>query len=149
MGSAPSRNWRVIGNRLDGFSGMPDMPDRSVLPMFGLDAAAKANLIFELWPRKLPRIAERQPVFRIFELTAILDSLPEQAVIVADAVTICGDRKGRHALHETGGEPAKAAIAECRVRFEFTQLLEIDAKFGECGAGLLDHLHVGERIDQQ
>ena len=128
---------------------MPNVPDRTVVQVFGLDPPSKADLIFEFRPRKFPRIAKRQPVFRIFELTPVLDSLPKQAMIVADAIAICGDREGRHALHETGGEPAEAAIAKRRIRFKLTQFLEIDAKFGKRSASLLDHLHIGERIDQQ
>ena len=37
----------------------------------------------------------------------------------------------RHALHEAGGEPAEAAIAERRVRLESAQRVEIDAELGE------------------
>jgi len=58
MGTAPAGNRRVISNGLDRFARMPNMPDRSVFPMFGLDAAAKADLIFEFRPWKFPRIAK-------------------------------------------------------------------------------------------
>src|ERR1019366_9056875 len=77
MGPAPAGNGRVIGNGLDRFARMPNMPDRSIRPGFGLDAAAEADLVREFRPRKFPRIAKRQPVFWIFELTPILDALAE------------------------------------------------------------------------
>ena len=109
----------------------------------------KPIVILEFRPREFPWIAKRQPVFGIFELAPILDPLAEQAVIVADAVAIGRDRKCRHAFHETGGEPAESAIPERRIRFEFAQLLKIHPEFGERGTGWLDHLHIGECIDQQ
>ena len=56
-----------------------------------------------------------EPVFRHFDLLAVLDLLLEQAMLIADAIAIGGDIDARHAFHETGGQPAEAAIAERRI----------------------------------
>ncbi len=64
----------------------------------------------------------------IFLLPAVLDDLAEQAVVVADAVAIGGDREGRHAFHEAGREAAEAAIAQRGVGLDLAQLLEIDVE---------------------
>ena len=77
--------------------------------------AAEVDVVDHLGPLELPRVAERQPVLRIFLLPAVLDDLAEQAVVVADAVAVGGDAERRHAFHEAGGEPAEAAVAERRV----------------------------------
>ena len=70
-------------------------------------------------------------------------------MIIADAVAIGGDRQCRHALHEAGGEPAKATVAERCVGFDLAQRLEIDAKLGQRRAGRLDQLHIGQRVDEK
>src|SRR5581483_2358239 len=90
------------------------MPDRAVAPLVVdmLDAAAEMDVIDHLRPLQLPGIAEGQPFVGIFLLPAILDDLAEQAVIIADAIADCRDLQRRHALHEAGGEPSEAAIAE-------------------------------------
>src|SRR5437868_3133137 len=76
---------------------------------------------FTCRPRELPWIAEGQPFLRVFLLPTVLDDLAEQSVIVANAVAVGGNSEGRHALHETGGEPTKAAMAEGRVRLSCSQ----------------------------
>ena len=64
-------------------------------------------------------------------LPAVLDHLAEQAVVVADAVAVGGDAERRHALHEAGGEPAEAAIAERGVGLELAQPVEVDAELAQ------------------
>ena len=70
----------------------------------------------------------RKPVLGNFLLPAAADDLPEQAVVVADAVAVRGDRQRRHAVHEAGGEAPEAAVAERGVGFDPAQRGEIDAE---------------------
>src|SRR6185312_4657000 len=93
-----------------------------------LDPAAKGNRVDPLRAGKLPRVADRQPILRIFLLPAVAHHLAEQPEIVADAVAAGGNAEARHALHQTGGEPAETAIAERRVGLRLAHLLEIDAE---------------------
>ncbi len=67
----------------------------------------------------------------IFLLPAILDHLAKEPMIVADAVAAGRDAQCREAIEKAGGEPAKAAIAECRIGFGRMQPIEIDAEIAE------------------
>ena len=128
MPAAPADDRRVIGDGDDGFGRTPDMREHAVGESRAFDMAAEADVIGDLRARELPGVAEGQPVLRIFVLPAVLDRLAEQAVIVADAIAHRGDFERRHAVHETGGESAEAAIAERRVGLDLAQLVEIDAE---------------------
>ena len=128
--SAPTDRGRVIGDRLNRFGRMPDVANRGFRDRHDLDRAAEADVIADFRPVKFPRVAQRQPVFRIFLLPAVLHDLAEQAVVVADAVAVGGDVERRHALHEAGCEPAQAAIAQRGIGFQRTQLVEIDVEAG-------------------
>ena len=64
-------------------------------------------------------------------LPAVLDRLPEDPVVVADAVAVRGNAERRHALHEAGGEAAEAAVAERGVRFEPCAGVEVDAQVAQ------------------
>jgi hypothetical protein len=86
------------------------------------DAAAEMHVIDHLRSLEFPGVAEAQPFVGIFLLPALRDDLAEQAEIVADAVTDGGNGERRHAFHEAGGEPAKTAIAQRRVRLAFAQV---------------------------
>ncbi len=88
---------------------------------------AEPDVMDDLRPLELPRIAEGQPVLRVFLLRAVLDHLAEQAVVVADAVAAGRDGERRHAFHKARREAPQAAIAERGVRFGHEHVLEIDA----------------------
>src|SRR5207245_7947149 len=79
--------------------------------------AAEVDVVSHLGAFEFPRIAERQPVLRMLLLPAVLDHLPEKAMVIADPITAARDAKARHAFHEAGGEPPEAAIAQGGVRF--------------------------------
>ncbi len=114
-----------------------------------LHGAAKSDSIGDFGARELPRVAEGQPVFRVFVLPTVLDRLPEQAVVIADAIAIRGDGQRRHALHETGGEPSEPAIAKSRVRFHLAQLVEVDIQASQGLANLGGEAEIVQRIHKQ
>ena len=122
------------------------MPARKVC---GLDAAAEMNVVDHLRPRELPRVAERQPVLRIFLLPAVLDDLAKQSVVIADAVAVGGDAEARHALHEAGREPSKTAVAERSVGLGGAQPVEVHAQIAERCAEVLGHAEIAEHVRQQ
>lgn len=70
-------------------------------------------------------------------------------MIVTDPIAMGGNRECCHALHKACGKPPKPAIAECSVWLELAQLFKINAEPSERFPGLVDHLHVGERINQK
>ena len=55
----------------------------------------------------------------------------------------------RHALHEAGGEPAEAAIAERRVGLGATHPVEIDAEIAERGGDGLGQPQIADDIGEQ
>jgi hypothetical protein len=128
---------------------MPDVGDSTVRCGQRFDRAAEIDSPGYLRPLELPGIAERQPVFGIFVLPAILDGLAEQAMVVADAIAVGGDRQRCHAFHETGGEPAKAAIAQSGIRFDLAQLIDINAEAAKRLAYRVGQVQLGHRVEQQ
>ena len=114
-----------------------------------LDPAAEMDVIGHFRPLEFPGVAEAQPDVGIFLLPALIDDLAEQPEIVADAVADRGDRQGRHALHEAGGEPPEAAIAERRVRLALPQVAEPGTEIADRGLEDLEQAHVVQRIEEQ
>src|SRR5882672_4161422 len=89
------------------------------------------DVVDDVGPGKFPRIAEGEPFFRIFLLPSAANDLAEQAMIVADAVAASRNSERRHAFHEAGGESAKTAIAQSRIRFGGSERVEIDAQIAK------------------
>ena len=128
--AAQADDRRVVGDRLDRLVRVPDRAPRAA-PGQRFDPAAEWDVVDHLRAHELPRVGERQPVLRIFLLPAVLDHLPEQPVVVADAVAAAGNAKRRHPFHEAGGEAAQAAVAERRVGLGRAQAIEVDAEVAE------------------
>ena len=149
MAAAPSHDRRVVGHGLDGFVGTPHRPRVAARKMCRLHEAAEMNVVDHLRPGELPGVAERQPLLRIFLLPAVLDDLAKQPVVVADAVAVSGDPEARHALHEAGGEPPEAAVAERRVGFGRPQTVKVDAEVSERGVEVLAQAEIAQHVRQQ
>ena len=81
-------------------------------------------------------------------LPAVTDHLLEQAVVVADAEAVGRDAEARHALHEAGGQPPEAAIAERRVRLQRAQPIEVHAELGERLPHRLGQAGIVQRVQQ-
>src|SRR5258708_6703458 len=113
----PTDDRRVEGDRLHRLARMPHRARAALRQRRRLHEPTEAYVVGGLRPFELPRVAEREPALRIFVLLAVLDDLAEEAEIVTDAIADGGDGERRHALHEAGGKPAEAAIAERGVRF--------------------------------
>src|SRR6266571_9471433 len=105
MPAAPADHRRVVGDRVHDLLGVPDAARRLGVAADIFDVAAEADRIGDLPALALPRVSEREPVFRHLVLPAVPDLLLEQPVLVADAVAVGGNTERRQAVHETGGEP--------------------------------------------
>ena len=143
MPAAPAHDRGVVGDRLDGLVGPPHRPRAR------FDPAAEVDVVADFRTRELPGIAKRKPLLRVLVLPAVADDLAKQAVIVADAVAVRGNAERRHAFHETGGEPAEAAVAERSVGFGGAQAVEIDAEVAERGAKYLAEAEIAEYVGKQ
>ncbi len=128
MAAAPAHDRGVERLGLHHLGRAPAIGLLVVLALDLLDAAAEADVIEHLRPLEFPGIARRQPVLRRLGLPAVVDHLPEQAMVVTDAIAVGGHPQAGHALHETGREPPQAAIAERRVRFDLHQPIVVDAQ---------------------
>ncbi len=95
------------------------------------DAAAEADRIDHVGPLEFPGVAVAQPVFRLFDLLAVLDALVEQAELVADAVAVAGITVGGQGIEETGGQAAEAAVAEGGVRLAVDDLVQVNSGSGQ------------------
>ena len=100
-------------------------------PVLGGDRfhrAAEADLEGAFAALELPGVAVIEPGLGQLDLPAVGDLLAEHAVDIADAVAMRRHVDRRHALHEAGGEPAEAAIAERRIRLERGDDVDVDAE---------------------
>ncbi len=114
-----------------------------------LHRAAETDCVSNFRAREFPGVAESEPVLWIFVLPAILDRLPEQAVVIANAITMRGDLQCRHTFHEAGGEASEAAIAKRGIRLHLAQLVEIDIEAGQGLAELSGEAKIVERVHEQ
>ena len=128
---------------------MPDVARPLVVALHHFDPAAETDGVIVFGPLEFPRIAVGEPVLRGFLLPAAADDLAEQAVIVTDAVAMCGDFQRRHAVHEAGGEAPEAAVAERGVGLDAAQLGQIDAELLERLGHRLHDPEIGHGVEQQ
>ena len=147
--AAPADDRRVVGHRQNALGRLPCMAFGAVPARLARHLAAEADLVHDLAALEFPGVAEGQPVLGRLDLCAVDDALLEQAVVVADAVAEAGDAERRHALHEAGGEPAEAAVAEGCVRFELRDGIEVEADERQRLAHLLLQAEVAERVLEQ
>ena len=132
--------------RVDGFAAIADHgpvirnADQRRRPPFDDAQRAVANLERHVelhfhgfvGPRHFPRIGPGEPVVGLFGLPAVADALPENAVVVAQAIAHAGNAEGRHRIEKTRRQPAQAAVAETGVRLLLDDLERIElVMFGE------------------
>src|SRR6516162_3844308 len=110
---------------------MPYVAGAVVLALNHFDPSAEPDGVIVFRADEFPWIAVDQPVLRRFLLPAAADDLAKKAIVVTDAVAVRGDRQGRHAVHETRGKPAEAAVAERRLGLHPAQVGQIDAELVE------------------
>src|SRR5690606_17082129 len=104
----PADGGHVIGDGVYPRFGLPDA--------IGADKAAKADPVDGFGALELPGVALVEPVLGRLDLPAIVETLAEHAVLVADAVADCRDPQRRKRVEEARRQPAQAAIAKRRVR---------------------------------
>ena len=114
-----------------------------------LDAAAEADVVGGLAAVELPGVAVLEPGLGQLDLVAVDDLLAEEAVAVADAVAVGRHADRRHALHEAGGEPPEAAVAERGVGLELGDLVEVDVEQLQRRAHRLGQPEVRDRVAHQ
>ena len=127
-----------------GLAGGPDM-----FAVFRSDLALEADQIGAFGARKLPGMRLAQPVLRGLDLTAPLEQLAEQAVLIADPVAIGRAADRRHRFHETGRQPPQAAIPKRGIRFIADQCPQIHADRRHRSIGLVVKAEIDDRILQQ
>ena len=71
------------------------------------------------------------PAVRLLALEAVDDLLPEQAVLVVDAVAVARHAERRQRFQEAGCQPAQAAVAQAGVGLALQHLVEADAEAGQ------------------
>ncbi len=147
--SAPADDRRIEGDGLDRLARNPFDLLGAVRTIDAQDVAAVVNVVDDVGAFELPRVARLQPLLGKLLLPAIGHELPEQAVFVANAVTLRRNGKARHAVHEAGREPSKAAIAERGIGLVLGDVAQVDAEVAQRGVELAHHLHVAERIAEQ
>ena len=148
--AAPADHRRVIGGCQHTLLRPPNMAGGTTeFVRQGFNRAAEADFDCAFTALEIPGIAVLEPGFWQFHLVAILDFLAEKPVYIADAIAMRRHVDGRHGFHEAGGQSAEAAIAECRIRLQFRDDVQIDIQRGERFAHLFQHAHVGKGIAHQ
>src|SRR4029077_8866349 len=85
----------------------------------------------------LPCCPIRTPEIRAFFLTAVVNFLPEQAVVVVNTIAIAWHPEGRERIEKTPRQATKPAIAQGWITLALAQLFEIDSHAQQ---GFLTHL---------
>ena len=60
-------------------------------------------------------------------LLAIDDALGEDAVLVANAVAVCGQSEGRHRVEEACGETTQTSVAQTGILLHLLELFNVEA----------------------
>ena len=126
--AAPARDRRVVRDGIDRLRRAPDIAGTAFSRRHDVDRAAESDRVCDLGPLEFPRIAGRQPVLGQLDLPAVAEHLPEDAVVIANAIAVRGNGKRRHAFHEARSESPEPAVAERGVGLEPAQAIEIDAE---------------------
>ncbi len=113
------------------------------------DAAAEAHLVHALRAGDLPGATVLEPLIGRLLLHAAHDVLPENAVVVAQAVAHARDAERGHRIQKAGREPAQAAVAQACVRLLIEHLLQVDAELGQRGARFFQHTQIDQAVFQQ
>ena len=90
-----------------------------------------------------------QPVLGLLALPAVLERLPEQPVLVANAVAVRGEAHGRHGVEEAGGETAETAVAERGIGLVGEERAVVDAEALDDGPQPFIEPEVGDGILEQ
>ncbi len=128
---AVARDHVVVGHAEDVPVADPAGALGAVLVLGRLREAAELDGDGVLRVRELPRVAELQPRVGLLDLPAVLEGLPEDAVLVADAVAHARDRHRRERVDEARREPAETAVAEARLDLLRAQRGQRDAELPE------------------
>mmetsp|Transcript_15868 Transcript_15868/g.40296 ORF Transcript_15868/g.40296 Transcript_15868/m.40296 type:complete len:476 (+) Transcript_15868:1271-2698(+) len=127
---AVSRDGVVVRHGVHLLGGIPhkDLPP---ILLARADMAVEADWIRHVRPLNLPRIAEREPVVGILALKAVLYRLAEHAVLVAQAVSPCGEILRRHRVQEARRKSPEPSISERGVALSLLDDLEVVAELLE------------------
>ena len=146
---APADHRRVVGDGQDALAAFPDLHSLALGVALLADMAIEADRVDRIGALELPGIAEGEPVLRPLDLPAVVEPLLEQAVLVADAVTVGSDAQCRHAVEQAGGEPAQAAIAQGSVGLDLEHRLGIDAERAHGLRGRLVEAEIAQGVGEQ
>ena len=147
--SAPADDRRVIGDCFHRFGGVPDVARTLVVALHHFDRAAEADRVRIFRALELPRITVDEPVLGRFLLPTAPNDLPEEPVVVTDAVAVRGDAERRHAVHETGGETSETAVAERRIRLDTAQFGQADPELVQRLLHRLRDAEICHRIEKE
>ena len=95
-------------------------------PAAHLERAVELDLHLLVRAGDLPRVRAAQPVVGLLVLPAVLDRLPEDAVLVAQTVAHGGKLHRRHRVEEAGGQAPEPAVAQAGVGLLFKQIEPVE-----------------------
>ncbi len=131
-GMTAKTDYRNIpGHPFDLATGVPHLLEAAVVTKDGLHVTVERDLLHRFRAADLPRVAIFAPGVRTLNLTAILNFLTEQTVLVVDAIADRRVVQGRQRIDEAGGQTAQAAVAECHVGLLFTQIGQFQTEFAQ------------------
>ena len=144
-----ARYEQVAGHGHDDLGVGPAGAVAAVLVGRGGDVAVELHRVHERGPFVHPRRAEPQPAVRGLDLVAVDDLLVEQAEVIADAVAVGRNLHGGDGIHEAGGQPAEAAVAQGRVFLALLQGLQVVAELLQGLGDLVHQPHVDDGVAQR
>jgi hypothetical protein len=114
---------------------------------FGVAVKAHRDQIFS--PADFPGGSLAGPVVALFPLPAIFNGLVEDAVIVADAVTVSGKVQAGQRIHVAGGQAPQTAVSQTGIPFFLFQFLKIKAHLLNRPADFVDHFQADQIVHEK
>jgi hypothetical protein len=96
-----------------------------------LDRPSETDGYLVIGVGELPRVAGIQPLVGALQLPAILERLLEDPELVVDAVCYGWQIERRQRVHEAGGQPPQAAVAQGWLGLQSDQRVQVEAQVGQ------------------
>ena len=137
-------NGGIVGNPSHSAVGNPAYAVAAVLVGERFGMTSKTHLKGEFRAADFPRVAQAQPLVRLFALPAVANHLIEDSEFIANAVTHSGNLESCQGIEIAGCQSPKSPIAQPRFVLLVEQGLNVKTNSRAAGA----HLLIDAQVDQ-
>eukprot|EP00958_Prasinococcus_capsulatus_P021983 scaffold3052_cov389-Prasinococcus_capsulatus_cf.AAC.7 len=99
----------------------------------------EGDLVLNIFPLDLPGVALFEPVLWVLHLTAVAETLSEQAVLVPNSVAVCGIVLRRQGVQEAARQPPQPTVAQGCVLLLAHDVFQLISQRAQCCLILILH----------